>query len=127
MDLNQFHHQEYKFTIANITAWVTSSSIGEHVVVYDSKNVRRKLHDSLTVQLSLIYRSAISHGKKGPALQIHIPSVMQQDGANDCGLFAIAFALHAALGEELEFNQCAMRKHVLECLLNDCFMRFLID
>ena len=107
--------------------WVTSSSIGEHVVVYDSKNVRRKLHDSLTVQLALIYRSAISHGKKGPALQIHIPSVMQQDGANDCGLFAIAFALHAALGdkvEELEFDQCAMRKHVLECLLNDCFMPF---
>ena len=94
-------------------------------MVYDSKNVRRKLHESLTVQLALIYRSAI--GKKGPALQIHIPSVMQQDGANDCGLFAITFALHAALGdkvEELQFDQCAMRKHVLECLLNDCFMPF---
>ena len=79
-------------------------------MVYDSKNVRRKLHDSLTVQLALIYRSAVSHGKKGPAFQIHIPSVMQQDGANDCGLFAIALALHAALGdkvEELEFDQCA--------------------
>ena len=52
---------------------------------------------------------------------------VEQDGANDCGLFAIAFALHAALGdkvEELEFDQCAMRKHVLECLLNDCFMPF---
>ena len=58
---------------------------------------------------------------------MYIPSVMQQDGANDCRLFAIAVALHAALGdkvEELELDQCAMRKHVLECLLNDCFMPF---
>ena len=54
--------------------WVTSCSIGEHVAVYDSKNVWHKLHNSLTVQLALIYRSAINHGKKGPALQIHIPS-----------------------------------------------------
>ena len=43
-------------------------------------------------------------------LAIHVPHVQQQQGTRDCGLFAIAFALHAALGQDvlsLEFDQSA--------------------
>ena len=49
---------------------------------------------------------------------MQIPPVQQQNGSNDCGLFAIAFALHAALGdnvEELEFDQSKMRDHIQKC------------
>ena len=47
-----------------------------------------------------------------------MPNVQQQQGSRDCGLFAIAFALHSALGQdipELEFNQSEMRKHLINC------------
>ena len=34
-------------------------------------------------------------------LAMHIPQVQRQCGSNDCGVFAIAFALHAALGHSV--------------------------
>ena len=45
-------------------------------------------------------------------LYIHVPPVQQQSGIVDCGVFVIAFAVHAALGEnvgEIEFQQEEMR------------------
>ena len=39
-------------------------------------------------------------------------------GITDCGVFAVAFAYHAAIGDELEriiFDQGQMRKHLLRC------------
>ena len=51
-------------------------------------------------------------------LPIHVPHVQQQQGTRDCGLFAIAFALHSALGQDvlsLEFDQSAMRNHLIKC------------
>ena len=52
-------------------------------------------------------------------LYIHVPPVQQQSGIVDCGVFAIAFAIHAALGEnvgEIEFQQEEMRSHLSKCL-----------
>ena len=43
---------------------------------------------------------------------------MQQQGKGDCGLFAVAFALHAALGDDLRnivFDQTKMHSHLLTC------------
>ena len=40
-------------------------------------------------------------------LPFHIPTVQQQAGTSNCGVFGIAFALHLALGQsvkELEFD-----------------------
>ena len=45
--------------------------------------------------------------------------IQQQEGATDCGLFSIAAAYHAAVGEGLEgitFKQDGMREHLMECL-----------
>jgi len=44
-------------------------------------------------------------------LNVHIPPVQQQSGLADCGIFAIAFALHPVLGHrvpDLEFDQVKM-------------------
>ena len=51
--------------------------------------------------LALIYRFGVFRENDGaevdPHLIIHIPSVQQQDGDNDCGVFT----LYALLGNEL--------------------------
>jgi len=62
-----------------------------------------------------------------PDLQVHIPPVQQQSGLADCGVFAIAFALHTALGHrvpDLEFNQAKVRSHLLKCLTNRQLLPF---
>ena len=44
--------------------------------------------------------------------------VQQQVEAVDCGLFAAAFAFHAAKGDnltELHFDQSRMRSHLIQC------------
>ena len=44
-----------------------------------------------------------------------------------CGIFAIAFAVHAALGEnvgEIEFQQEEMRSHLSKCLRKKTFSPF---
>ena len=51
-------------------------------------------------------------------LTLHHVPVQQQSGITDCGVFAVAFAYHAAIGDELEriiFDQGQMRKHLLRC------------
>ena len=52
---------------------------------------------------------------------MYIPSVQQQKGGLDCGLFAIAFALHLVMGDDLTkivFEQDKMRGHLLKCFIN---------
>ena len=51
-------------------------------------------------------------------LQINVPTVQQQFGSCDCGLFAIAFTLHLAMGDDPQhilFEQSQMRSHLLKC------------
>lgn len=98
--------------------WVTSSSIGNEVAIYDSKFVGGNLSPSLTRQLALLYRTWSEENERGVVLSVVVPNVQQQFGVNDCGLFAIAFAVHAALGqnvENLEFDQAQMRDHLMKC------------
>ena len=50
-----------------------------------------------------------------------------QRGMDDCGLFAIAFALHSALGhciEEIDFDQATMRNHLVKCFTARKFTPF---
>ena len=89
--------------------------------MYDSKYSGGDLDTSLTHQLALICCALITAEKNGevdPHLIVYIPSVQQQTGSSGCGLYAIAFAVHAALGNDvkhLEFNQIRIRKHLLQC------------
>ena len=110
----QIHH------IRDPGHWVTSSSIGQDVAVYDSKFLGGSLSSSLTHQLALIYRLLVkTEDEDGdeidtPTLLIDVPYAQQQNGDSDCGLFAIAFAVHLALGDDvagLNFDQSKMRQH----------------
>ena len=58
---------------------------------------------------------------------VNVSPVQQQSGANDCGVFSVAFALHKLLGnnlEDIEFNQSQMRDHLLDCLKKRNFSHF---
>ena len=112
----QIHH-------INRNHWVTSSSICQEVNVYDNRFFGGDLSSSLTHQLALIYRLLFTKEEDGEevdaCIDIHIPPVQQQSGRADCGVFAMAFALHTALGHrvpDLEFDQAKMRSHLLKCL-----------
>ena len=51
-------------------------------------------------------------------LEINVPTVQQEFGSCDCGLFAIAFTLHLAMGNDPQhilFEQSQMRSHLLKC------------
>jgi hypothetical protein len=93
--------------------WVTSTCFGGNVQLYDS-NVGFLLTTSLEIQLAQLYGAA----RKNNQLLIKQMPVQQQSNGRDCGLFAIAYAFHAALGNdltELNFNCSQMRQHVTNC------------
>ena len=53
-----------------------------------------------------------------PILTVEIPYVQQQKGIADCGLFAVAFAVHLAFGDDvsrLTFDQFKIRQHLIKC------------
>ena len=81
----QIHH------IRDLGHWVTSSSVGQSVAVYDSKHLGGHLSSSLTHLLALIYRllakTEDEDGEKmDPTLFIDVPYAQQQNGVSDCGL-----------------------------------------
>ena len=60
-------------------------------------------------------------------LAVSVVNVQQQVGVEDCRLFAIAFAVHAASGqnvEELEFDQARMREHLIKCFTQKRMLPF---
>ena len=78
------------------------------------------MSSSLTHQLSSIYWTLVIDEEDGEEVQ-------QQSGENDCGVFAIAFALHVLLGDKLEtveFDQSQMKQHLLKCLKDRKFSPF---
>lgn len=95
--------------------WVTSAFDGKEVRLYDSLvSGRCPVTSSLEEQLVQIYQVAVDNG----LLTIRRMAVQQQEGAADCGLFSIAYAYHAARGDDvsqLHFHQAAMREHLVTC------------
>lgn len=57
------------------------------------------LSSSLTHQLASIYRPLVIREEVDPHLVVYVSPVQQQIGKDDCGAFAIAFAVHLLLGE----------------------------
>ena len=101
----------------NNNHWVTSACFNEEVTIYDSK-YNGELPPSLTHQLAIIYKQFADNDDDETFLNLNVPNVQQQTGVDDCGLFAIAFAVHAARGDcvgELDFDQAKMRSHVIKC------------
>ena len=71
-------------------------------MVYDSKFSGGDLSPSLTNQLAVIFSKLQKKGEKEVPTLTDIPSTQQQKGNSDCGVYAIAFAVHAALGNNIE-------------------------
>ncbi len=91
--------------------------------IVDSK-YSHKLTPSFTHQLAQIYRKYLDSQEDTGCetlLSLRIPRVQQQSGGSDCGIYAIAFAVHLLRGdniEDIDFDQEKMRSH-----LNSCFWR----
>ena len=88
-------------------------------------NVHR-ITDNTELQLAKIY-SPCSVCPMWTSLQVEVVPVQQQEGVNDCGLFAIAFAMEECLrrkSESAEFDQVLMREHMIKCLKEEYFTPF---
>ena len=55
---------------------------------------------NLTHQLAAVYKLQASTLDDGLQLMVNVPMVQRQKGGTDCGVFAIAFAYHAARGND---------------------------
>ena len=93
--------------------FVTSSSLGNKVVIFDSLNSNPT--QELISQISTLYSpdkdiTPTTHLCVMPA---------EQKGSVDCGLFSIAYATDLAFGNDpskVVYDQSAMRDHLLLCL-----------
>ena len=111
--------------VSPINHWVTSCSkkLENEVAIYDSSFSKGEFEHTLQEQLAVIYNRFInfvndSGDEMDPTLIVATPGVQQQKGIDDCGLFAIAFALHLALGHDVAkivFAQSEMRSHLVKC------------
>ena len=79
----------------------------------DSKSAGNSLQSSLECQIARIYSS-----KKEKFTVLMVP-VHQQEGSEDCGVFAIAYAVELAFGGDpraVIYRQESMRSHLESCL-----------
>ncbi|XP_062517821.1 uncharacterized protein LOC134193051 isoform X2 [Corticium candelabrum] len=106
--------------------WVTSSNIGQKVALYYSNFPGFQIDPHLSQQLGVIYQLAAleedsdseEQDFQNLSLHVELPYVQQQVRVNDSGLFAIAFAVHLARGEDLttaKYDQQQMREHLAKC------------
>lgn len=109
----------------NENHWVASSYLNGVISLYDSLS-SGTISPGLEEQLARNYGHLEGSIEDG-GLTIHHVSVQKQDGTKDCGLFSIAFAYHAALGDDLaniSFQQDKLRSHLVTCFENNCLSKF---
>ena len=107
--------------------WVTSARLFGTVTLFDCRKVGSQMSSTLAHQLCQVYRTSICESGGNSFLAVNVASVQKLCGSDDCGVFAIVFALHAALGhclEEIEFDQATMRNHLLKCFTTRNFTPF---
>ena len=97
--------------------WVTVTNIGceDNVVkVYDSKYMELPEKDRKKFYLCL----AAFLNTSFPNMTIVWPSMQNQKGCSDCGLFAVAVAFSLLIGEDpstQDYDQKTMRVHLAMC------------
>lgn len=102
--------------------WFTVSTVGCNegsVNWYDSS------YNELDVDSKYQICSILKYD--GKALKFNKIPVQSQQGAADCGLFAIAFAVALCLGnnpQKMVFNQDKMREHLVDCIESQNFTNF---
>lgn len=92
--------------------WVTTALIKGEVFLYDSLVGDRKElpHD----EIFALYKKA-ANGNYLTVIQL---LVQQQSNSSLCGLFSIAFAYHAVIGDDIStivFDEDNMRSHLIAC------------
>ena len=93
--------------------WLTVSYLNDDLKVYDSI-----CGSKFTTSVELQIASSFASASQGDSLVATVVPVQQQLGEVDCGLFAAAFAFHAAKGDtlrRLQFDQSRMRSHLIQC------------
>ena len=83
--------------------WIVSGLIRGEVRIYSSLS-STKFTPGMEKQLLQLYRAATLSN----ALLVSSMPVQQQRGICDCGMFAIAFAIHTAAGQDVA-NQFGLR------------------
>ena len=83
-----------------------------------------------------LFHTASSHTKKQiacivnaayPRIKLNFMDVTCQNGSDNCGLFAVAYATTICYGKKPEkfiFDQGLMRRHFLKCLENNLMAEF---
>ena len=102
--------------LAGNSHWICVANDGSgNINVYDSLASIMGLSVPTILQLGKLYSMPANHS----ALTVKRQSVQQQAGCVDCGLFSIAYAVEACLGQNPEnacFSQESMRAHLFFCL-----------
>ena len=85
----------------------------------------------LLLTSSVLYRTLIkveiNSSDETGHLIVQFTYTQKQKGGSDCGVFAIAFAFHAAMEDNisgLQFDQLKMRRHLMKCLRKQKFTPF---
>ena len=103
----QFHH-------INGCHWVLSSTMGGlPIKIYDSLPSESPSRDLIHQLTNLYFPGEVSAEEV-----VQIP-VQRQEGAQDCGIFAICFAVSLLHGQDvsrLRYDQSKMRSHLITCL-----------
>ena len=108
------------FHCGDMEHWVTVCKMDGNVVLYDSIQMD-VLSSELEQQIISVF------GTKSKELQIKVPVVQKQTNKCDCGLYAIAWAYHLALGEkpeEMTLESKKLRPHFIDCLKNKKMVPF---
>ena len=105
--------------------FVTSTSIGRRVRVYDSLN--QDPTEDLLNQLAALY--SLDSDPSSPTFpEVRLMEIAhEQEGGVNCGLFAIAYAVDLAYGAEpcgIVYNQIEMRRHLMEALVSGTIRQF---
>ena len=79
---------------------VTSARLVGTVTPFVCRKVGSHMSSTLTHQLCQVYRTSICESGGNSFLAVNVATVQKQRCSDDCGVFAIVFALHAALGDE---------------------------
>ena len=94
--------------------WVTVSTLG-----CDTNEVM--VYDSLYTDIDIATKCSIQEVFNTSSIKCVLPQVQKQQGAVDCGLYAMGFATYLAHGKNpralttLQFQQSKLRDHILVC------------
>ena len=86
--------------------WVTTCSLDNKVLLYDSLR-RSSIEAELQRQIKTVYGATTK--------EVVLPTVQKQTNSVDCGCYAIAWAIHLALGErpeDMRLEPKSIRQHL---------------